>query len=172
MTGMTNGVDARITEDILERLRRQFPNVSFDSRTVGQFDEVSLPSASSSDYTFVLVFADDAEAVLEARRTAVPRPDDRGFWYLPFEEPNYGSYDERANGIVKTVGLVLGHRTRIVQKSGLIAWSVTAEVETDGSWRHLSSVGSLNLLVQSPPSEGRKREYRADAIASELRPVI
>jgi len=172
MTGMTNGVNAKITSDIVARLRRQFPNVSFDSRTIGQFDEVSLPSASSSDYTFVLVFADDAEAVLEARRTALPTPDHQGFWYLPFEEPNYGSYDQRADEIVNTVGLVLRHRTRIVQKRGLIAWSVTAEVEADGSWRRLSSVGSLNLLVQSPPSEGRQREYRADAIAPELRPVI
>jgi hypothetical protein len=172
MTGMTDGVDAKITADVVARLRQRFPNVSFDSRSVGQVDEVPLPSLSSSDYTFVLVFADDAEAVLEARLTAASRPGDRGFWYLPFDAPNYDSYDERANEIVDTVELVLGHRTRIVQKHGIIAWSVTAEVDTGGAWRRLSTVGSLNLLVQSPPSDGRRREYCADAFAPELRPVI
>ena len=172
MIGMTHGVDAKITADIVARLRQRFPKIPFDSRSVGQFDEVRLPSAPSSDYTFVLVFADGAEAALEARRIGVSHPDDRGFWYLPFEEPSYGSYDERADEIVDTVGLVLAHRTRIVHKCGFIAWSVTAEVETNGSWRRLYSVGSLNLLVQSPPGEGRLREYRADAIAPELKPVI
>jgi len=172
MTGMTDGVDAKITADIVARLRQRFPSMSFDSRTVGQFDEVPLPSSSSSDYAFVLVFAEDAEAVIEARLMAASRSGDRRFWYMPFDAPNYGSYDERANEIVDTVGLVLGHRTRIIQKHGFIAWSVTAEFDTGGAWRRLSTVASLNLLVHSPPSEGRRREYRADAIAPELRPVI
>lgn len=164
----------RMTDDIVRRLRVRLPDLAMAPQRDVDFDTVLLPSAPGSDYQFVLMFADDNEASIEARLVgdgAHVAPDDY-FWYSPFEELAFPSEEARADGIVEMVVLLLTHRTRIIQTRGVLFWSFKAEVESDGGWMPLLSHLALRRFFSAPNIEGRRRVYQAHAALPLTRPVI
>jgi hypothetical protein len=121
-----------------------------------------------------LVFADNEEASLDARLAGSGHaaPSETYFWYRPFEEAAYESYDARAREIVSTVDLLLRNRSRIIQTKGFLFWSMRAEIQSEGGWKPLYSHLALKHQFRAPAIVGRRKEYHADAVIGAARSVV
>jgi hypothetical protein len=160
----------RITVDIVGRLRALFPTLDLQVQQERGFDRVVLPSAAKSDFAFELIFDDDQKAALDARLKGESAK--AYFWYRPFEQPDYDTYELRASEIVATVELVLRSRSRVTQTKGLLFWRFNAEVESAGEWRPLYAHLALKGQFDVPSISGRSKEYHADAVVCAASSVV
>jgi hypothetical protein len=62
------------------------------------------------------------------------------FWSMPFERGGFASGDEMCQAFLRALDIILAHRTRVIQRRGILAYSFRCEYEVDGKWEHLASV--------------------------------
>ena len=123
-----------------------------------------LPPTPNADYGIEIYMYADGEPQICAQ--LVGAPSDLHFWCHPFEIYDFGSEQERDDGFLEAVRLLLTKRSRIRQKKGLLCCDFICEVDEGGSWRRLGPGTSAVTFtgIRLPP--GRRRVYHSSPLAS------
>lgn len=128
------------------------------------WETVYLPRASGADYAFSVHEEPGGERQIGADRTG-GRPGEY-FWWYPFEMAQFrGDAEELAEAYLDALKRLICHETQIVQKKGLVWWSLACEYLEDGKWKKLSGHLGLRLFISAPTMTGRVAIYRSMPLA-------
>jgi hypothetical protein len=155
-------------EKIIETLNRLLPD--FVVQPVSQGDghtgstRIDLPAAIGAEYLFELWIRPETQI---GARLIEGGADCNYFWYLPFEDTDYGSSMEKLDQhFCETVEKLLTHDTRIIYRSGWMSWQFRCDYETQGQWKQISYNSTLKLAGWKVPKlVGKSRIYRSPALA-------
>jgi hypothetical protein len=159
-----------VDEPTIAALKRLLPNAEFEpileplSGSSEPVVSIELPAPVEAQYSFVLTFKPEKQ--ISARLLNTGPAERPYFWYMPFEDGTFRNSLELDKAFVETLGLLVTHKTRIVQKRGLINHSFRCDYQTVSGWKRVFGLSALRVGGFRPPRiSGRQQVYFSPAIA-------
>lgn len=111
------------------------------------FERFQLPLADGADYQFWVAYH-DGEPQVGAKLLVEP---DLYFWYLPFDAYVYKDVDEMDEALKVILEKIAHHKTRIIQKKGILMQSFVCEY-FDHGWKKLDRISAFRFSNFSFPA--------------------
>ncbi len=144
-------------ENILTILHTRYPFIDFREDTSGKEPVLRFSTPFQTEYDYsIWVSTDKSHSSIGAELK------DAGahnfFWYESYEAYYDGDLNEF---VVATMDILVNHKTRIVQKKGILIQRLTCEYYKDGTWYKFCTQLALRYLgIRCPKIEGRMRIYQ------------
>lgn len=155
---------------IIETLNRLLPDFVVPPVSQGKGHArgtwIDLPTAVGAEYFFQISTSPEQIAVQLTKEGA----DSNYFWYMPFEDADYGGSMEKLDQhFCETVEKLLTHDTRIIYRSGWLSWQFRCEYRAKDGWENISYNSTLKLARWKVPKlEGKSRTYHSPALVCSI----
>lgn len=125
------------------------------STNEGGFERFQLPIPKKADYQFCVDYR-EAEPQVGAKLLAAP---DLYFWYLPFDRYASGNVNEINDALKAVLRKIACHKTRIIQKKGILMQSFVCDYFDDG-WKKVDGISAFRFSnFRFPATQQRRSVY-------------
>lgn len=160
-----------VPSEVVERLRSELqsavPGLPVHAEEPKRYIHVTVPTASTSDYSFAGWINTDTPDM--SIRAVLPEPLEPGtfFWGRALEAWDYSSPEALVEDFVSTLVLVAGNLTRVREKKGLLLMGYELEARLSDGWRRVPGSAAFRWsnirFPELPPGETWRSEPYAAA---------